>query len=184
DLRRLLTGGDPATLARAYPGPLLARSESPEIRRERDELEVLVRTSLLQRGAPEDLWTYAQTINGREDFQLLERLTSSLPQADPRAAAARARLRAPRPSPPPPPPPHTGTLMIHTPRTHTGERRSDRSSNRPTPAQTTRTEPPKNSPRHPASAPRAGRQVGGPSAPRPRTVSSGPRHQPGGRSSC
>ncbi|HLU75468.1 MAG TPA: GAF domain-containing protein, partial [Nonomuraea sp.] len=95
DLRRLLTGGDPATLARAYPGPLLARSESPEIRRERDELEVLVRTSLLQRGAPEDLWTYAQTINGREDFQLLERLTSSLPQADPRAAAARARLRAP-----------------------------------------------------------------------------------------
>ncbi|TXK34980.1 GAF domain-containing protein [Nonomuraea sp. C10] len=96
DLRRLLAADHPASLvARAYPGPLLARSESPEIRRERDELEVLVRTCLLQRGAPEDLWTYAQTMNGREDFQLLERLTSSLPQADPRAAAARARLRAP-----------------------------------------------------------------------------------------
>lgn len=95
DLRRLLASGDPASLARAYPGPLLPRSESPAIRRERDELEVQVRTCLLQRGGPEDLWTYAQTVNGREDFQLLERLTSRLPYADPRAAAARARLRAP-----------------------------------------------------------------------------------------
>ncbi|MGI5268196.1 GAF domain-containing protein [Nonomuraea sp. CA-218870] len=92
DLRRLLTAGDPASLARAYPGPLLPRSESPQIRRERDELEVQVRTCLLQRGAPDHLWAYAQTTNGREDFQLLERLTLSLPQADPRAAAARARL--------------------------------------------------------------------------------------------
>src|SRR5690606_20260218 len=81
-----------------------------------------------------------------------------------------ARRRRPRPPPRPltfKPPPHTGTLMIHTPRTHMGEHRLDRRSNRPTPAQTTRTEPPKNSPRHPASAPRAGRQVGGPSAPQP-----------------
>ncbi|MFG1948425.1 GAF domain-containing protein [Nonomuraea sp. NPDC048826] len=95
DLRRLLAADDPASLARAYPGPLLPRSESPEIRRERDELEVQVRTCLLQRGSPGDLWAYAQTANGREDFQLLERLALSLPQADPRAAAARARLRAP-----------------------------------------------------------------------------------------
>ncbi len=93
DLRRLLSANDPASLARAYPGPLLPRSESPEIRRERDELEVQVRTCLLQRGSPRDLWAYAQTANGRDDFQVLERIIRALPPADPRAAAARARLR-------------------------------------------------------------------------------------------
>lgn len=94
DLRRLLAAGDPVALARAYPGPLLPRSEAPEIRRERDELEVQVRTCLLRHGSPQDLWAYAQTSSGRDDPQILERLTSGLPAADPRAAAARARLHA------------------------------------------------------------------------------------------
>ncbi len=93
-VRRLLTAGDPAALAHAYPGPLLPRSESPEIRRERDELEVQVRTCLLLRGSPDDLWTYAQTSNGRADFQVLERIAASLPSTDHRAAAAQARLFA------------------------------------------------------------------------------------------
>lgn len=92
ELRRLLTAGSPAALARAYPGPLLPRSESPEIRRERDELEVQVRARLLLHGSPDDLWTYAQTSNGRTDFQILERVATALPPADHRAAAARTRL--------------------------------------------------------------------------------------------
>ncbi|WP_336209226.1 helix-turn-helix domain-containing protein [Nonomuraea sp. LPB2021202275-12-8] len=94
DLRRLLSANDPASLVRAYPGPLLPRSESPEIRRERDELEVQIRTCLLQRGSPQDLWAYVQTANGRDDFQVLERIIRALPAADPRAAAAHARLHA------------------------------------------------------------------------------------------
>jgi len=95
DLRRLLTANDPASLALAYPGPLLPRSEAPEIRRQRDELEVQVRTLLLRCGSPRDLWAYAQTASGRDDSQILERLTTALPPEDPRAAAARARLHTP-----------------------------------------------------------------------------------------
>ncbi|MBN6050570.1 GAF domain-containing protein [Nonomuraea sp. RK-328] len=92
ELRHLLAANAPAALARTYKGPLLPRSESPEIRRERDELEVQVRACLLLHGSPDDLWTYAQTANGRDDLQILERLAESLPFADHRAAAARARL--------------------------------------------------------------------------------------------
>ncbi|GAA3145623.1 helix-turn-helix domain-containing protein [Nonomuraea roseoviolacea] len=94
ELRHLLAANAPAALARTYKGPLLPRSESPEIRRERDELEVQVRACLLLHGSPDDLWTYAQTANGRDDLQILERLAESLPFADHRAAAARARLYA------------------------------------------------------------------------------------------
>ncbi|NUP01277.1 MAG: GAF domain-containing protein [Nonomuraea sp.] len=91
DLRNLLGSGDTAALARAYPGPLLPRSESPDIRREREELEAQVRACLLRHGSPDDLWTYAQTPSGRDDYQVLERL-AALPPTDPRSAAARARL--------------------------------------------------------------------------------------------
>ncbi|TDD56421.1 transcriptional regulator [Nonomuraea terrae] len=91
EIRRLLAGGDPARVAAAYGGPLLPRSESPEIRRERDELEAQVRACLLRRGSPDDLWAYAQTCNGRDDYEILERL-AELPPTDLRSAAARTRL--------------------------------------------------------------------------------------------
>ncbi|TMS00441.1 helix-turn-helix domain-containing protein [Nonomuraea basaltis] len=90
-VRRHLTAADPAALARAYTGPLLPRSESPEIRRARDELEAQVRACLLRHGSPEHLWAYAQTTNGRDDYEVLERL-AALPATDSRSAAARARL--------------------------------------------------------------------------------------------
>ncbi|MGW4794606.1 GAF domain-containing protein [Nonomuraea sp. NPDC004297] len=90
-VRRLLADGDPAGLARGYPGPLLPRSESPVIRRERDELEAQVRACLLRNGGPDDWWAYAQTCNGRDDYELLERL-AELPATDLRSAAARSRL--------------------------------------------------------------------------------------------
>ncbi|MGV9302619.1 GAF domain-containing protein [Nonomuraea sp. NPDC003727] len=92
ELKRLLGGNDPAAVARAYTGPLLPRSESPEIRCARDELEVQVRASLLTGGTADDLWAYAQTTNGRDDPQVLERVAATLPSSDHRAAAARARL--------------------------------------------------------------------------------------------
>ncbi|GGO62164.1 helix-turn-helix domain-containing protein [Nonomuraea cavernae] len=93
-VRQLLAADAPTALARTYTGPLLPRSESPEIRRERDELEVQVRSRLLLSGSPGDLWAYAQTAHGREDIEILERLADSLPSTDHRAAAAHARLTA------------------------------------------------------------------------------------------
>src|SRR5437868_5652433 len=92
ELKPLLSGPDSAALAHAYTGPLLPRSESPEIRRERDELEVQVRARILRDGSPDDLWIYAQTANGRTDPQILERVATALPPADHRAAVARIRL--------------------------------------------------------------------------------------------
>ncbi|MCK2214164.1 GAF domain-containing protein [Actinomadura sp. ATCC 31491] len=90
-VRRHVAAKDAAALARTYKGPLLPRSESPEIRRERDELEAQVRACLLRHGSPEHLWTYAQTPNGRDDYEVLERLAALHP-TDSRAAAARTRL--------------------------------------------------------------------------------------------
>ncbi|WP_327088646.1 GAF domain-containing protein [Nonomuraea sp. NBC_01738] len=94
-LMRILNNASAKAVARAYPGPLLPRSESPELRRARDELEVQVRAHLLRNGSPDDLWTYAQTANGRDDLQILERISTSLPNSDHRAITARTRLRAP-----------------------------------------------------------------------------------------
>ncbi|SDH81681.1 GAF domain-containing protein [Sinosporangium album] len=94
DLQRLLSDKDATAVARAYTGPLLPRSEAPEIRRERDELEGQVRARLLLSGAADDLWTYAQTEGGREDYEVLERVNAMLPPGDHRAVAARIRLRA------------------------------------------------------------------------------------------
>ncbi|WP_188189079.1 helix-turn-helix domain-containing protein [Nonomuraea sp. SYSU D8015] len=90
-VRRHLAAADPAALVRAYKGPLLPRSESPEIRRERDELEAQVRACLLRHGSPEHLWAYAQTAGGHDDYEVLERL-AALPPTDSRSAAARTRL--------------------------------------------------------------------------------------------
>ncbi|MEW9550135.1 GAF domain-containing protein [Nonomuraea sp. NPDC050783] len=90
-VRRCLAAKDAAALAGAYKGPLLPRSESPEIRRERDELEAQVRACLLRHGSPEHLWSYAQTFSGRDDYEILERLAALHP-TDTRAAAARTRL--------------------------------------------------------------------------------------------
>ncbi|GIH98117.1 GAF domain-containing protein [Planobispora takensis] len=91
-VRRSLTGGAATPFTGAYGGPLLPRSESPAIRREREELEGQMRARVLRRGTPEDLWAYAETESGRDDIQVLERLTTALPPDDPRAATARIRL--------------------------------------------------------------------------------------------
>ncbi|RBQ15696.1 transcriptional regulator [Spongiactinospora rosea] len=94
EVQRLLAGNDPTALAQAYRGPLLPRSESPALRRTRDELEGQVRARLLQHGSADALWLYAQTQYGRDDPHVLERLTILLPPGDHRAAVAHIRLSA------------------------------------------------------------------------------------------
>jgi hypothetical protein len=93
-VRRLLAGGgadDLTQAARLYQGELLPGSESPALRAERDELAVRLRSQLLDRGGPDALWAYAQTPDGRNDLEILQRLAAILPPGEPRRAAAQSR---------------------------------------------------------------------------------------------
>ncbi|WP_235018133.1 helix-turn-helix domain-containing protein [Thermomonospora echinospora] len=93
-VRRLLADGGADELtqaARLYQGELLPRSESPELRAERDELAVRLRSQLLDRGGPDALWEYAQTSAGQDDLEILQRLVAILPPGEPRRAAAQSR---------------------------------------------------------------------------------------------
>ncbi|WP_119730940.1 GAF domain-containing protein [Thermomonospora amylolytica] len=94
-VRRLLEGGrreDLAEAARLYQGELLPRSESPELRAERDELAVRLRCRLLDAGDPEALWIHAQSPAGQDDLEIWQRLAGALPPGDPRHAAVRSRI--------------------------------------------------------------------------------------------
>ncbi len=82
----------------AFQAPLLARSEAPAIRAERDEFVAALRRALLDRRATRDrrgveaLWDYSQSEPGRDDLEVFERLTAELPARDPRHPVAAARL--------------------------------------------------------------------------------------------
>lgn len=91
-VRRALTTGDLDTVVARYQGPLLSRSESPAIRRERNELEARVRSEILGKGTATHLWSYAQTSGGHDDVAILERIMSVVPAEDHRHAAASVRL--------------------------------------------------------------------------------------------
>jgi hypothetical protein len=71
--------------------PLLARSEAPAIRGERDELSAALRHAVLDRGDVEALWEYSQREPGRDDLAVFERLAAELPVQDPRQPVAAAR---------------------------------------------------------------------------------------------
>jgi hypothetical protein len=90
-VRRALAAGDLSTAVRLYRGPLLSRSDAPAIRAESDEITVQMRRRLLHEGGHEALWSYAQTESGRDDLEVLERLATELPPADPRRASAELR---------------------------------------------------------------------------------------------
>lgn len=71
---------------------LLARSEAPLVRTERDLLATALRSSVLKHRDREALWAFAQMEIGNADLEVLEQLVRSLPQQDPRRSVARARL--------------------------------------------------------------------------------------------
>ncbi|GAA0422405.1 transcriptional regulator [Acrocarpospora corrugata] len=93
-VREALSRGDLVTLTRLYQGPLLPRSESPALRRERDELDARVRSELLAKGSVDDLWIFAQTPTGHDDFEILEHIINRTSVNDHRHAAALVRLSA------------------------------------------------------------------------------------------
>ena len=85
--------GDLDAAVRAYRGALLPRSESPEIREEREDLLATYRSSLLNAGRPEPLWQFALDEDGRDDVEVLSALRAALPGDDARRGAVEARLR-------------------------------------------------------------------------------------------
>lgn len=92
-VREAARRGDLDAAVRAYRGALLPRSESPEIRQEREDLLATYRSSLLNAGRPEPLWQFALDEDGREDVEVLNALRAALPGDDPRRGAVEARLR-------------------------------------------------------------------------------------------
>ncbi|WP_371405793.1 GAF domain-containing protein [Kribbella sp. NBC_00662] len=87
-----LRQGNLQTAINLYSGPLLARSDAPALRAERDELDATIRRAALDARSPDILWQFAQTSTGAEDLEIFESLAAVLPTGDPRHAAVAARL--------------------------------------------------------------------------------------------
>lgn len=92
-VREAARHGDLDTAVHAYRGALLPRSESPEIREEREDLLATYRSSLLSAARPEPLWQFVLDADGRDDIEVLNALRTALPGDDPRHGAVAARLR-------------------------------------------------------------------------------------------
>lgn len=94
-VRQALRAGHPAEALRACDGPLLPRSDAPEIRELRDELEAGLRHAVLDAGDLDLLAAYAAHPLGRDDLEVHDRLVDDLPAHDrrrPELEARRARL--------------------------------------------------------------------------------------------
>nr|WP_231104859.1 helix-turn-helix domain-containing protein [Haloechinothrix halophila] len=92
-----LRDGDVDAVVEAFDGPLLADSEAPAVRDERESLIALVRRAVLDSGDAGALWRFWETSCGADDAEVVERLCGLLPRTDPRrriVAAHHARLAA------------------------------------------------------------------------------------------
>ncbi len=96
-IRAALRQGRLGDALRACGGPVLARSDAPEIRELRDELAAGLRRAVLDADDGDVLAAYAGHPLGRDDLEAHERALAVLPPDDPRApelAAHRDRLLA------------------------------------------------------------------------------------------
>ncbi|HZG91151.1 MAG TPA: GAF domain-containing protein [Pseudonocardia sp.] len=94
-VRRALRDGRPDEALRACGGPLLPRSDAPEIRDLRDELAAKLRHGVLAADEPDLLAEFAAHPLGRDDLQVHDRAMELLVPGDPRRpeiALRRARL--------------------------------------------------------------------------------------------
>jgi GAF domain len=96
-VRRALAAGQPAEALRACAGPLLPRSDAPEIREERDALCAGLRRAVLAADETELLTEFARHPLGRDDLAVHDRVLELLGSHDrrrPALAAHRDRLLA------------------------------------------------------------------------------------------
>ncbi len=94
-VRGALRAGAVADALRACAGPLLPRSDAPEIRQLRDELAAGLRRAVLDAGDVDLLAELAEHPLGRDDLEVHDLLEERLPAGDrrlPEVAARRARL--------------------------------------------------------------------------------------------
>lgn len=87
-----LKSGDIGAVVRVFDGPLLADSEAPAIRDERESLTALVRRVSLDSRNADVLWSYWETSCGTDDVEVLEILGQVLHPGDPRLRIAAAHL--------------------------------------------------------------------------------------------
>jgi hypothetical protein len=88
----LLHRGQVREAAMRYPGPILPRSDSPGVAREREALELWLRQSVMSSGDVEAVWEWVQTPSGGADLAAWQRLVSNLPFQDPRRSLAASRI--------------------------------------------------------------------------------------------
>jgi hypothetical protein len=93
EVRSLIRHGSLRRALAAHSGPLLPRSMAPGIVEMREDLRAELRKALLQTRQADLLFSYAQTPNGWDDFELWERCLTLLPRASPRRTTVAARLQ-------------------------------------------------------------------------------------------
>lgn len=96
-VRKELRAGQVDAAVRGCTGPLLPRSEAPEVRELRDELVVGLRAAVLEATEVDLLFAFAGGPSGHDDLEVHEKLARCLEQGDPRLGPVqfrRDRLRA------------------------------------------------------------------------------------------
>jgi hypothetical protein len=93
-VRRALRAGQPAEALRAGAGSLLPRSDAPEIRELRNELDAGLRHSVFAADDPDVLAEFCMHASGRDDLEAHELALDRLPVDDPRRPALESRFRA------------------------------------------------------------------------------------------
>jgi hypothetical protein len=92
-VRAALCAGKLHTALSACQAPLLAQSDAPAIRAERDQLAVALRSAVLGHRNLEAVWTFSQTTLGQDDLDVFKRLARELPSLDPRQPVVQASLK-------------------------------------------------------------------------------------------
>jgi hypothetical protein len=91
-VRRELRAGRTAEALRACAGPLLPRSDAPEVRELRDQLQAGLRHAVLTSYDPDLMADFAAHPLGRDDLEVHDRALLRLPPGDPRRAEIALRL--------------------------------------------------------------------------------------------
>jgi hypothetical protein len=92
DVHALLDGGRLRLALARYAGPVLPRSDAPEVRRLRDQLSSHLRSAVLAQRDVEFLMAWAQTSDGHDDVTVWRACLSGLPAGSPRLSAVLGHL--------------------------------------------------------------------------------------------
>lgn len=89
-VRDALKAGEVRRAVAAYKGPVLPTSTAPAIERMRDDLHMLLRSSLLVQNDADAFLSFADTAHGRDDYEIWQATLAVLPPTSPRSAQVAA----------------------------------------------------------------------------------------------